>query len=74
MLGPSSSGAEVVAGRQLGRAAACRLALREAPPPVRAAAQQSGRGVLGQRETDVARLVAEGPDIDGSPHARRRDG
>jgi DNA-binding NarL/FixJ family response regulator len=48
-LGPSRFAAEFSAGRQLSRDAAARLALGEAAP-----------GVLGRRETDVARLVADG--------------
>lgn len=48
------------AGQQLSREAAARLALREADPPAIAASAHRSAGVLRQRETDVARLVAEG--------------
>jgi predicted ATPase/DNA-binding CsgD family transcriptional regulator len=59
-LGPSRFAAEVNAGRQLSRDAAARLALGEPAPAVTATADHGGAGVLGQRETDVARLVADG--------------
>jgi DNA-binding CsgD family transcriptional regulator len=60
VLGPSRFGAEFAAGQQLSRDAAARLALREAAPPEAAASQQASAGVLGVREADVARLVADG--------------
>ena len=59
-LGPSKFTTEFKAGQQLSRDAAARLALREAAPPAAAASDHRNAGVLGQRETDVARLVAEG--------------
>ncbi|MGC9670052.1 ATP-binding protein [Planosporangium sp. 12N6] len=59
-LGPATFGAEFTAGQQLSREAAVRLALRELPPPAAAAPDYSSVGILGQRETDVARLVADG--------------
>ncbi len=59
-LGPARFTAEFTAGQQLSRDTASRLALREAAPPAGAAVQDGGGGVLGRRETDVARLVAEG--------------
>jgi predicted ATPase/DNA-binding CsgD family transcriptional regulator len=53
--------AEFMAGKRLNREAAIRLALGESGQ-VRAhsAVGESGAGVLGKREADVARLVAEG--------------
>jgi predicted ATPase/DNA-binding CsgD family transcriptional regulator len=59
-LGPSKFETQFKAGQQLSRDAAARLALREAAPPAAAASDHRAGGVLGQRETDVARLVAEG--------------
>ena len=59
-LGPARFEADFTAGRQLGRDAAARLALRETSPPVAAAPERADTGVLRERETDVARLVAEG--------------
>ena len=59
-LGPSKFGSEFKAGQQLSRDAAWRLALREGPSPTVAASDDGSAGVLGQREVDVARLVAEG--------------
>jgi DNA-binding CsgD family transcriptional regulator len=59
-LGPSKFATEFKAGQQLSRDAAARLALREAAPPAAAASDHRRAGVLGQRETDVARLVADG--------------
>lgn len=50
--------AEFDAGQRLSRAAAARLALRETPAA--ATADQQPVGVLRQRETDVALLVADG--------------
>jgi predicted ATPase/DNA-binding CsgD family transcriptional regulator len=59
-LGPSKFETQFKAGQQLSRDAAARLALREAALPAAAASDHRAGGVLGQRETDVARLVAEG--------------
>jgi DNA-binding CsgD family transcriptional regulator len=59
-LGPSRFAAEFDAGRRLSRDAAARLALGEPAPAVTATSGHGGAGVLGQRETDVARLVADG--------------
>jgi predicted ATPase/DNA-binding CsgD family transcriptional regulator len=58
-LGPARFAAEFNAGRQLSRDAAARLALGE-PAAAPAAAGHDGAGILGQREAEVARLVAEG--------------
>jgi len=57
-LGPVKFRAEFEAGRRLPREAAIRLALGEAEPAARAA--DAADGVLGKREADVARLVADG--------------
>jgi len=59
-LGQSKFGTEFEAGQQLSRDAATRLALREAQPPAVTATDHGSAGVLGQREVDVARLVADG--------------
>ncbi|MBV9856687.1 MAG: hypothetical protein JOY82_19575 [Streptosporangiaceae bacterium] len=59
-LGPPKFETEFKAGHQLSRDAAVRLALREAAPPAVAASAHGSAGVLRQRETDVARLVADG--------------
>jgi predicted ATPase/DNA-binding CsgD family transcriptional regulator len=59
-LGPARFAAEFNAGRNLSRDAAARLALGEPAPPAAAASDHGGAGVLGQRETEVARLVADG--------------
>ena len=59
-LGASKFGTEFTAGQQLSREAAVRLALGETAPPAVAASDHASAGVLGQRETDVARLVADG--------------
>ena len=59
-LGPAGYAAQVTAGQGLGRDAASRLALREAAPAADAAPQLGGDGVLGPREAEVARLVADG--------------
>ena len=59
-LGASKFGTEFAAGQQLSREAAVRLALGEATPPAVAASDHGSAGVLRQRETDVARLVADG--------------
>jgi predicted ATPase/DNA-binding NarL/FixJ family response regulator len=59
-LGSSKFETEVQAGRRLGRVAAIRLALGE-PAQAKAAAADAGTiGPLGKRESEVARLVAEG--------------
>jgi len=60
-LGTSKFKAEMNAGKRLSRDEAIRLALGE-PTQVaaRATANGEGRGLLGNREADVARLVAEG--------------
>jgi predicted ATPase/DNA-binding CsgD family transcriptional regulator len=64
LLGRSTFGSEFRAGQQLGRDTAARLALRDAAPAGTAsgntASDQDKAGILGQRETDVARLVADG--------------
>ena len=59
-LGPSKFETEFAAGQQLSREAAVRLALGEATPPAVAASDHASAGVLRQRETEVARLVADG--------------
>jgi predicted ATPase/DNA-binding CsgD family transcriptional regulator len=59
VLGPAKFETEFKAGQRLSRDAAARLALGETDPPP-AAFVPSGAGVLRQRETDVARLVADG--------------
>jgi predicted ATPase/DNA-binding CsgD family transcriptional regulator len=59
-LGPSRFQSEFTAGQQLSRDTAARLALREAAPPAVAASDHGSAGVLGQREADVARLLAGG--------------
>ena len=60
-LGASRYQTEFAAGQQLGRDAAARLALGEAEPSAAPASAEPGpAGVLRPRETDVARLVAEG--------------
>ena len=56
-LGPARWEAEFASGRQLTRDAAVRLARGDSAGP--AVVDDTG-GVLGQREVDVARLVAEG--------------
>jgi predicted ATPase/DNA-binding CsgD family transcriptional regulator len=58
-LGPSTFAAEFAAGRRLSRETAAMLALGE-PGPATAGETDHGGGVLRQRETEVARLVAEG--------------
>jgi DNA-binding CsgD family transcriptional regulator len=60
LLGRSPFEAEFTAGGQLSRDAAARLALREAAAAVVAVSGQDTVGILGQRETDVACLVADG--------------
>jgi predicted ATPase/DNA-binding CsgD family transcriptional regulator len=63
-LGLSAFQTEFTAGQRLSRDAAAALALRETTAPAGAAASAAADhpngGVLGQRETDVARLVADG--------------
>jgi predicted ATPase/DNA-binding CsgD family transcriptional regulator len=59
-LGPSAFAMEFQAGQKLSRDAAARLALGDAAPPPVAASDHRHAGVLRQRETDVARLVAGG--------------
>jgi predicted ATPase/DNA-binding CsgD family transcriptional regulator len=60
VLGRSQFETEFKTGQQLSRDAAARLALGEAVPPAAAASHRESGGVLRQRETDVARLVADG--------------
>jgi predicted ATPase/DNA-binding CsgD family transcriptional regulator len=57
-LGAARFGAAYQVGRQLTRADAVRLALREAATETPAA--EPNPGILGRRETDVARLVTQG--------------
>ena len=59
VLGPRRYRAEYDAGRALSREAAVRLALGE-PPAAANGSQATDAGVLGKREADVARLIAEG--------------
>jgi DNA-binding NarL/FixJ family response regulator len=59
-LGPAKFESEFTAGQRLSRDAAVRLALREATPAAVAASPHGSAGILGQRKTEVARLVAEG--------------
>ena len=59
VLGPSRYRAEYEAGRALSREAAVRLALDESPAAA-IGSQAADAGVLGKREADVARLIAEG--------------
>jgi len=60
-LGAAKFEAEVNAGKRLNRDEAIRLALGEPAQVTPAAtANGQGRGLLGKREADVARLVAEG--------------
>ena len=58
-LGASKYAAEFEIGRRLSRDAAVGLALGESHPAA-AASDHVGPGVLGKREADVARLVADG--------------
>ena len=58
-LGRPKFGLEFEAGRRLTREAAVRLARGESPG-ADGAREQAGRGGLGRREADVARLVADG--------------
>jgi DNA-binding NarL/FixJ family response regulator len=59
-LGQARFESEFTAGQQLSRDTATRLALRETAPPAVAASERGSTGVLGQREADVARLLADG--------------
>jgi predicted ATPase/DNA-binding CsgD family transcriptional regulator len=59
-LGVSKFEAEFQAGKRLGRVAAIGMALGEPAQAKAAAAEASGVGMLGKREGEVARLVAEG--------------
>jgi len=61
VLGRAKFDAEFTAGKRINREDAVRLALGEpAQMGARAAVGETGGGVLGKREADVARLVAEG--------------
>ncbi|HEX2681399.1 MAG TPA: helix-turn-helix transcriptional regulator, partial [Candidatus Dormibacteraeota bacterium] len=57
-LGVSKFEAELNTGKVMGREAAVRLALGESAPV--AETNHAGADILGKRETDVARLIAEG--------------
>jgi predicted ATPase/DNA-binding CsgD family transcriptional regulator len=57
-LGASAFASEFTAGRHLPRESAVRLALGEAAPAT--APDRASAAILGRRETDVARLVADG--------------
>jgi DNA-binding NarL/FixJ family response regulator len=59
-LGVSKFEAEFKAGKGLSRDAALRLALGEAAHVAAAASRDVGPGLLGKREAEVARLVADG--------------
>jgi predicted ATPase/DNA-binding CsgD family transcriptional regulator len=59
VIGASKFETEVSAGKKLSREQAIRLALGE-PAQVAATATANGTDLLGKREADVARLVAEG--------------
>jgi DNA-binding CsgD family transcriptional regulator len=66
-LGASKFQAEMNAGKRLSRDEAIRLALGEpsrngglVPPPLAGEGREGARTLLGRREADVARLVAEG--------------
>lgn len=59
-LGSSRFRSEFTAGQQLSRDAAARLAFHETAPSAVTASDHASTGVLGQRETQVARLVADG--------------
>jgi predicted ATPase/DNA-binding NarL/FixJ family response regulator len=60
VLGPSKFEAEFNAGKRLGRDAAIELALGEPAHIAAAASDGAGAGLLGKREVEVARLVADG--------------
>jgi predicted ATPase/DNA-binding NarL/FixJ family response regulator len=59
-LGRTRFDTEFAAGQQLERGAATRLALDEDVPPSREGPRTQEAAVLGQREAEVARLVADG--------------
>ena len=59
-LGASRFGSELAAGARLSRDAAVQLVLGEPGHGAVAASDGAGAGVLAKRETEVARLVAEG--------------
>ncbi len=59
-LGAAKFEAELDAGRGLSRDAAIRLALGEPAQGTAAASDEVGTGLLGKREAEVARLVADG--------------
>jgi DNA-binding CsgD family transcriptional regulator len=59
-LGASKYASAYAGGRLLSRDAAITLALGEPEPPLEPAEPDPTAGVLAKRETDVARLVAEG--------------
>jgi DNA-binding CsgD family transcriptional regulator len=59
-LGPSTFEAEFDAGKRLSRDAAIDLALGEPAHTAAAASDGAGTGLLGKREVEVARLVADG--------------
>jgi DNA-binding NarL/FixJ family response regulator len=59
-LGASRFEAEIQAGSHLSRDAAVRLALGEPRPVAVASPERDGEGLLAKRETEVARLVADG--------------
>jgi len=60
VLGASRFEVEFEAGRHLGRDAAVRLALGEPAQHAARIADHAGTGLLGNREAEVARLVAQG--------------
>jgi predicted ATPase/DNA-binding CsgD family transcriptional regulator len=59
-LGPARFKAEFGAGKGFGRDRALTLALGEPAHPAKTASDQASAGLLGKREADVARLVADG--------------
>jgi DNA-binding NarL/FixJ family response regulator len=59
-LGASRFEADLKAGGRLSRDAAVRLALGEPGHVAAAASDSAGAGLLAKRETEVARLVADG--------------
>jgi DNA-binding CsgD family transcriptional regulator len=59
-LGAAKFEAEFTAGRHLTRVTAARIALREVTAATVTAQDSDGAGILGRREVDVARLVADG--------------
>ncbi len=59
-LGASKFDSEFKAGKRLSRDAAIRLALGESAHVALAASDGAGEGLLGKREAEVARLVADG--------------